>query len=46
MAIARGGIDVVRVSTPDRLARDDTALSQLLDEWVRAGCRVVFTDLG
>ncbi|HZQ99092.1 MAG TPA: adenosylcobalamin-dependent ribonucleoside-diphosphate reductase [Chloroflexota bacterium] len=46
MAIARGRIDVVRVSTPDRLARDDTALSQLLDEWVRASCRVVFTDQG
>ena len=46
MAIARGRIDVVRVSTPDRLARDDTALSQLLDEWVRAGCWVVFTDQG
>ncbi len=45
-AIASGDIDVVLVSTPDRLARDDTALSQILDECGRAGCRVAFTDQG
>lgn len=45
-AIAGGEIDIRLASDLGHLARDDTALSQILDEWVRAGCWVVFTDQG
>ena len=45
-AIAAGEIDIVLVSDPDRLARDDTALFQILDECERSDCRVVCVDRG
>ncbi len=44
--VARGDIDVVIATAPDRLARDAAKLSRLLDEFERAGVRVVFADQG
>ncbi|MGD9891545.1 MAG: recombinase family protein [Dehalococcoidia bacterium] len=41
-AVARSEIDVVLVTDPDRLARDATALDELLNEFERAEVAVVF----
>lgn len=45
-AVARGGVDVVLAASPDRLARDELVLREVLDACERAGCRVVFADRG
>lgn len=41
-AIARGEVDAVLATSPDRLARDGAALIQVLDECERAGCDIFF----
>jgi site-specific DNA recombinase len=43
-AVARGGVDVLLVTSPDRLARRYAYQVWLLEEWERAGCAVVFLD--
>ena len=43
-AVARAEVDLLLVVSPDRLARDQGLLAQLLGECERAGCRVMFTD--
>ena len=45
-AAARGEVDVVLLTDPDRLARDAASLDQLLDEFGRAGVEVVFASRG
>lgn len=41
-AIARGELDALLATSPDRLARDGAASVQVLDECERAGCDIVF----
>ena len=41
-AVARGEIDIVLVTDPDRLACDDASLNELLVEFESAGVEVVF----
>ena len=43
-AVARGDVDAIIATAPDRLARDGARLAQLLEEFDRAGVQVVFTD--
>ena len=43
-AVARGDVDAILATAPDRLARDGARLAQLLEEFDRAGVQVVFTD--
>lgn len=42
--VARGDVDAIIATAPDRLARDSARLAQLLEEFDRAGVQVVFTD--
>jgi site-specific DNA recombinase len=43
-AVGRGEVDVVLVTSPDRLVRRYAYQVWLLEEFERAGCRVVFLD--
>jgi site-specific DNA recombinase len=43
-AVARGEVDTVLVTSPDRLARRYAYQVWLLEEFERAGCRVVFLE--
>jgi site-specific DNA recombinase len=43
-AVARGTVDVVLITSPDRLARRYAYQVWLLEEFERAGCRVVFLE--
>ncbi|MBI4496645.1 MAG: recombinase family protein [Chloroflexi bacterium] len=42
--IAQGEIDILLVSSPDRVARQIAEVERLLREWEHAGCQVIFVD--
>lgn len=43
-AVARGDVDAILLTAPDRLARDGARLAQLLEEFEQAGVQVAFAD--
>lgn len=42
--VARGDVDAIIATAPDRLARDRGVLAQLLEEFGRSGVQVIFVD--
>lgn len=45
-AVVGGAVDVVLAASPDRLARDELVLREVLGACQSRGCRVVFADRG